>query len=196
MERIGGNVEEPKWDEGVEFEGNEQLVFGQTRDGATVRERKDGSHFHAEGGLTKELLSAALATIDTVVDPNDKDRAVRREVKFDRPIGKTTCVEVGPDDQVVMVYRNYRKGLTPMVKNREPAPSDTLSIVLREDEDRPGGKDYILATAYIGEKAPREPWDESIESEEERRRCEEFWKTHALIYNDGLIDQERMKKAS
>ena len=64
-----------------ENDEQERPVLGVTADGATVRDRID-SHFHAESGLTKELLATAISTIDTkgnthVVEQVDFDTLLR-----------------------------------------------------------------------------------------------------------------------
>lgn len=163
----------------------ETPIMGVTKDGQTVYDRMD-SHFHPEGGLTLETLKSAISTIST------EDRPfIVETVQFDGVVGKDTCVEVGPEDEIVMVYRKKRMGLTPMVKNREPADCDTVRVIMCKDRDN--NDRYTLVTAFVGGDSPREPWDPNISSDEERAESEEFWNTHALIYNEDLIDWERMK---
>lgn len=161
--------------------------FGRTRDGAKVYDRID-SHFHAEGGLTPDLLAAALSTIDT-----GGRTFLKEQVDFEHPIGKTTCVEVSPDDEVVMVFRKGRSGRTPMVKNREAQPCSSMVVILCKDDTlKDDDSDaYVLITSYIGDDAPREPWDPNNENEEACQECEEYWSSHALVYDEALIDQER-----
>ncbi len=164
----------------------EPVLLGHTKDGAAVYDRID-SHFHSEGGMTPELLASALERIDT------EDRGfLLEQVEFDHEIGTQTCVDIGPDDDVVMVYRKGRSGRTPMVKNREAAPCSSIVAILAKDRDYDDGC-YVLVTGYTGALAPREPWDPGIEDEEERQRCDDFWSSHALLYNEDLIDQERME---
>ena len=95
------------------LETEERPIVGQTKDGATVRDRVD-SHFHSEGGLTAELLAEALSTIDTKGRP-----IIAEQVDFDQPVGRQTCVTVGPEDDIEMVFRKKRSGRTPMVHGRE-----------------------------------------------------------------------------
>jgi hypothetical protein len=42
-------------------------------------------------------------------------------------------MSVGPDDDIVMVYRKRRSGRTPMVKNREAEPCNSLIAILRKN---------------------------------------------------------------
>ncbi|MBR3132099.1 hypothetical protein IKG33_01670 [Candidatus Saccharibacteria bacterium] len=164
-----------------------RVFFGRTKDGAEVYDRPD-SHFHSEGGLTPELLKEALSTIETNSRP-----FIRELVRFDYIIGSKTCVEVGPEDEVVMVYRKGRSGPTPLVKNREASPCDSVTVILRKDRSVRDRDVYETLTSYVGEGSPREPWDPNLTSEEDRKECEDYWKTHALLYDDGLIDWERTK---
>ena len=168
----------------------ERVFLGKTKDGVSVYDRDD-SHFHSEGGLTPELFRLAIEAIDT-----KGKYFIKEQVQFDRVIGLKTCVEVGPDDEIVMAYRKTEKGTrlgpTPMVKNREGEPCDSITAIIKRDRERNDGS-YLLSTGYIGEGSPKEPWDPSIKTEEERKESKEFWDSHALIYDDSQIDWEKTK---
>ena len=88
-----------------------------------------------------------------------------------------------------MVYRKGRNGPTPMVKGRTPELSSSLTVIIRKEKSMENH--YTLISCYAGESAPREPWDKSIRTLEERKMCIEYWSTHALIYNSNVIDWER-----
>lgn len=183
------NANQPPEQPSVKAEQEKQakVFLGRTKDGIEVYDRAD-SHFHYEGGLTPELLESALSVIDT-----KGKKFIKELIQFDHEVGGKTCVEVGPEDDVVMVYRKGRNGMTPMVKNREMEPCDTVTIIMKK-QYAPRSKGYLeLLTSYIGEGSPREPWDPGMNSEAERKSSEEFWKTHALIYDDDLIDWEKTK---
>lgn len=161
------------------------VFLGYTKDGVAVYDRID-SHLHSEGGMSPELVAAALEKVEI-----GERSFLTEQVEFDHMVGTQTCVEVGPDDDVTMVYRKGRSGQTPMVKNREAQPCSSVVLILGKDYDYDDGR-YKLITGFTGILATREPWDPGIESEEERKRCEDFWSSHALLYNEDLIDQERM----
>ena len=167
---------------------NERPILGVTADGAIVRDAPI-SHFHSEGDITKDLLAAVLATIET-----DDVNRLAKEVKFDRPIGYTNCVDVGPDDEIEMVIRKGRLGRTPMAKNRTAQETPFMTVVIKKDPEYPDGGNYNLSTCYAGELAPREPWDPSLDNGEEVRESEEFWSKHALVYNEDLIDKEKTEE--
>ena len=168
-----------------ESRGDEPVFLGYTKDEKRVYDRTDIiSHLHSEGGMTKELLAEALARIDT------EDRKSFREiVNFERQVGETTCVEVGPEDDVVMVYRKGRLGQTPMVKNRQPEPCNSIVVVLSQNRKIEGA--YELRTAFIGGNSPREAWDFTIADDAEYEEAKKFWNNHALLYDEDLIDQEK-----
>ena len=176
------NNEAPK-----ENHEHERVFFGRTKDGAEVYDRPD-SHFHSEGGLTPELLGEALATIEANGRP-----FIKELVRFDHIIGGKTCVEVGPEDEIIMAYRKGRSGPTPLVKNREASPCDSVTVILRKDRSIRDRDAYETLTSYVGEGSPREPWDPNLTSEGERKECEDYWKSHALLYDDDLIDWEKTK---
>ncbi len=170
-------------DGGDEKKGAEQPILGYTKDGKAVIDRPD-SHFHWEGGMTQELLTEALGKIDA-----EERESFLEEVDFGREIGKSHCVEVGPEDEVIYAVRARRRGLSPLVKNREPIPCSKMVVVLEKEAEKPNT--YILKTAFIGEGTPREPWDSSIPTDEEFQRAQAFWSNHALIYDDKLIDHKK-----
>ena len=158
--------------------------IGTTRDGYKVYDR-NGSHIHFEGGITKKLLGIALQRMYANASPFKK-----KEIYFKNPIGYSNCVSTTPEDEIVMVYRKGREGQTPMVKGRKPSPCNILTVIIRKDKDFENH--YTLITCFVGGSAKREPWDKAIRSEKEREECEEYWRTHALVYNPDLIDSDRM----
>ena len=163
---------------------SEKQLIGKTRDGSNIYEYGE-SHFHEESGLDYDILEKAIGVIDS------KGReTIKEQVNFDRPLGLNMCVDVGEDDKIVMVYRKGRLGKTPMVRGRTPKECNSV-IVIAKKKNEMSNSDYQLLTAYVGELAEKEPWDPTIEDESERKRCEEFWNSHALIYNADLIDWSR-----
>lgn len=113
-------------------------------------------------------------------------------VDMGRVIGNTTCVPVTDDDEVMMLFRKNRKGMTPYVLNRQSIPTTKVVIILREAscDGSP-----VLVTSWYGELAPMEPWDAIRKkvTQKEIDESEKFWKTHALIYNENEIDLERSR---
>lgn len=140
-------------------------------------------HMEAHADVSFRKLKEAVKRIDY------QGGFFKASIDMGRVIGKTTCVEVGPDDEVQHLYRKNRKGTTPFVKGREP--EDTTNIVVIFREGRYGNP--ILITSWYGGLAPMEPWDARRKhcSEEEIRESDEFWSTHALIFDESCVDMER-----
>ena len=135
--------------------------------------------------------------IDTLIEALSKltpTGAFCKEVlDMGRIIGKSNCVEVTKDDNIVYVIRKDRKGPTPMAKNRTPVDCSLLTIILKQIETG----DYLLISSYIGEGEP-EPWDSNFYDhftwekksnldEDLYQRCIHFWNTHALVYDETDI---------
>lgn len=158
--------------------------LGTTKDGYNVYDRAD-SHFHLENGITKDFFKKALQRMYA-----NGASFKKKEIYFTKPIGFSNCVEITAEDQSVMVYRKGREGQTPMVKGRKPEPCNILTVIIRKEKEYKNH--YTLITCFIGGGSTREPWDKGIRSDEERRECEEYWHTHALIYDPDLIDWDRM----
>lgn len=150
---------------------------GYCSNGARVFDRNDGHNdVHP---VDESLLREALLKISPSED------FIKEAIPFERVIGKTTCVSVDETDTIVMAYRKGRLGPTPMVLNRKPSDCSTLVVILK----KMGNSDYILRTTFIGGLSEREPWDPSIADSEEQQRAEDFWSTHALIYDESIIVQ-------
>ena len=158
--------------------------IGYTRDHYPVYDRTN-SHIPTESGLSREIIKEALGYMYA-----NGARFKQKEIRFHRNIGYNQCVKINQGDEVIMVYRKGRAGKTPMVKNRTPEPCNVLTIIIKKDQHLQNS--YILITCFIGKGGFREPWDKNIRSPEERKQCEEYWRTHALIYNPDQIDCERM----
>jgi hypothetical protein len=161
--------------------------FGKTADGYKIYDRLN-SHIHKEGMQKQQLIAEAISKIYA-----NGINFKKEIVFFDRNIGLKHCVPTSDEDEIIMVYRKGREGKTPIVLNKEPIPCKELTVIIKAMPDTPDS--YILITAYVGGESTREPWDKGITSEEERLECEKFWSTHALIYNQDLIDWERMEQA-
>lgn len=150
---------------------------GLCSNGAKVFDRNDGHN--AIHLVDTSLLQEALSNLSPYKD---------FEVfcfDFGRIIGKTNCVSVDETDTIVMAYRKGRKGPTPLVLNRVSQDCSSLVVILKKTSDNT----YVLITYYIDKLAEKEPWDSSlIPGSEEHKRAVAFWSTHALIYDENIID--------
>ena len=156
--------------------------IGKSADGYSIFDRTD-SHIHLEGGLTDELLKSAVSMVRT-----SGKSFFKAKCQFEKPVGYSMCVPVSKKDNVLMVYRKGRKGMTPMVKGRNPEPCSSIIVILKKDQTN---HCYILVSAFIGNETEKEPWDAFVRTEEQRKKSITFWTTHALIYDENQIDWER-----
>ena len=161
------------------------VYLGKTRDGYPVYDREH-THIHYECGINKKLLNVALSYMYA-----NGAKFKKKEIHFRDEIGYNNCIPVTSSDEVVYVYRKGRMGTTPMVKGRLPEACKSMVVIIRKDKDYPNC--YRLVTSFVGVDSVKEPWDVTIRTEEERRVSEQFWSTHALVYNPDLIDWERTK---
>ena len=153
------------------------LAFiGTCQNGKKVYNRLP-SHCHKD--VSKEVLLKALSQLA----PHGVFHKEVIDMKY--IIGKSHCVEVTKDDDIVYVIRKMKNGPTPMVRNKAPDDSSLLTILLKQI----GLEKYILISAYIGEGEP-EPWDSHFYNQvtwrkkhnfdqEENQKSVDFWNTHA-----------------
>jgi|10_taG_2_1085330.scaffolds.fasta_scaffold01801_4 hypothetical protein len=80
-----------------------------------------------------------------------------------------------PESDVTYAVRGEREGSSRMI-DRLGRPAESITVVIGPHD----GAEDVLFTAYAGPEAPREPWDSSISSDEERAASEAFWALHAL----------------
>ena len=126
--------------------------------------------------LSEETLISALKTV------TPSDEYFTAEIAIAETL-YSTCVETTAADTIEYARRKKRDGFSRMVKNRQPRPTNTLTVILKKLE----GKDsYLLITAFAGEMAPKEPWNCEPDSDEYHESVN-FWKNHALLYNADEI---------
>lgn len=157
---------------------NEKNILGVTADGVKIVDRHN-SHVHFENGISLELINAALRKVRV-----GGKKFATYTVSFDRIIGKSACVAVDERDEIVLVQRKGRMGITPMVKNREGVDTNKLTFAILQNEG-----EGVLITAYVGDKSEKEPWDKNIKTPEEKMSAILFWRNHALLYDESQIAQ-------
>ena len=141
----------------------------RSKDGFNVVDRQD-SHVHDD--LTK-MLPAIIAELTC-----GNQNRVEQEISFPYIIGKTKCVEVSTDDEIVYARRIGRLGSTKFVKGRTCPLSNTVSIVIKKNKSV-----YEILSCYIGTKSEVEPYDGKAT---ENSFC--YWENHALIFGSEPID--------
>jgi len=141
--------------------------IGRLVSGELVVDRKD-SHVASHTSVMPLLA-------DTLSQISSEGREVFcEEVEFGRVVGETICVHTQPGDNIVFAQRPNRLGLTRFVKDRDPEPTSKVTACFK----RTYGGAYILMTAFVGGRAPSEPWDTKFADDTSR----EFWSTHALVW--------------
>lgn len=139
-------------------------ILGITLNKAVVVNRHN-SHLHQNvAGVIKEVLLK--------VDTNNLD-FLDCAIQFPKTIGLSSCVKTTPDDCIVFAKRPFHNGYTRFVLDRDLEPTSTVVVVLKKIKPN----QYVLITAYIGEKADYEPWDTRATP-----KSTEFWQEHALVY--------------
>lgn len=140
---------------------------GRLASGELVVDRKD-SHVASHASVML-LLAETLSRISS-----EKRDAFCEEVEFGRVVGETICVHTQPGDTIVFARRPNRRGLTRFVKDRIAEPTTKVTACFK----RTSGGAYLLMTAFVGGRAPAEPWDTKFADAASR----EFWSTHALVW--------------
>lgn len=144
---------------------------GRLASGELVVDRKD-SHV-----ASHESVMPLLAETFSQISSEGRETFCD-EVDFGRNIGETICVHTNSsDDQnIVFAQRPNRLGLTRFVKDRTVEPTSKVTACFK----RTSGGGYLLMTAFVGGRAPAEPWDTKFADASSR----EFWSTHALIWGE------------
>lgn len=106
-----------------------------------------------------------------------------KAVDLGRICGKDACIEIPAGMKPEMRTRKGRQGKTPVfISGVEAADTSLLTIGICTDGD---GKNTIF-TAFYGQLAPKEPWDQRL-SDSERSESEIFWNNHALVVTEDQL---------
>lgn len=103
---------------------------------------------------------------------------IAEEIEFPYIVGFSECVPTTESDDVFFATRVGRQVPTRFVRNRQPIPTKIVTVVMKFV-----GPDWVLVTAYIGPRAPREVGDPTLVSDDEKAEAAEFWSRNALIYS-------------
>lgn len=146
-------------------------------------------HMEAHSDVSIEHIKEALENLKVLIG-----NFYMGTIDLNRTIGKCTCVEVTDEnkDKVQMVYRKGREGRTPVLLEGEGFDTSHITIGISRDVNNKNV--YRIFTAWYGDMSAKEPWDHRIETEEERRKADEFWSKHALIMDSNEINWERTNR--
>lgn len=134
--------------------------------------------------LGDSLLKEALALFEI---PEGEDR-VDSQINMGRVVGVSHCVTVGPEDKPfwARTKTNPRRYMR-FVEGRQPDPCEFVSLRLDWSLKE---RAYLVIMAYVGELAPKFPYDP-----DPGPAAEAFWQEHALIpYGDDLILLETVRE--
>lgn len=157
------------------FEAVSLKMANRSKDGEAVFDRNN-SHLHSNIiGILSEIIDSVECHGDDFVE---------QEVTFDRVIGENILVKTDAGDEIVFARRQGRKWHTRFVLDRQPEECQTVTVALKRVESG-----YIIITAFVGRKAPPEPWAENVNASSMG-----FWNAHALIYGFETVDEETISK--
>ncbi len=145
-------------------------ILGRLASGEPVIDRADS---HAAGHIGVDAILAELLSRI----PSQGRKEFCEQVDFGREVGMTICVPTtgdGKGDLIVYAKRPNRRGHTRFVKGREAVPTRSAVACLK----RTTGGAYLLMTAFLGSRAPAEPWDRRWATKESLP----FWSSHALLW--------------
>jgi len=159
-------------------------IFFYLKSGEIVFDRMN-SHIHKEA---IPYINQALQQINSL-----NRTYITEMIDFKKDIGFDQCVKTNNDDEIIFAKRKGRANYTKYVKNRNPIICQSLTISLIKSEVNQNV--YHILTAYIGKPNMDNKWliNKKIISENQKllkQAMQEFWKNHALIYNEEDIQTE------
>ena len=152
-------------------------LLGKSKDGQDVFVLAENAHMAAHAAVSDVILGEGVGQIEISGRPFLMDT-----VDLGRIVGTDDCVAVSDADDVRLLRRKARKGLSRIVFHREAEPTRLLTIGICRDDDGL----LTVFTGFFGAKAPKEPWD--CKNDAERSESEAFWATHALVYNPEALE--------
>lgn len=125
--------------------------------------------------LVKEVLAAKDLTRSKETIEHDMGRV----------IGNTDIVETSDKDTIFYALPNKRVVFSRFAKNRYPAPSPKLTIILERDADG----DYEISDTWIGPCSPPFPGDANATV-----KSKPYWETHALAQDAQAVQSKTITK--
>lgn len=112
-------------------------------------------------------------------------------IDFSYDIGYCTLIETKKDDEVIYAKRINRDIYSRFVKDKKIENVKSIVVILNKNRKRLN--EYYLVTMFPGGKSQKEPEDMNIKSREELIECLEFWESHALVYDESIIQKDSIK---
>ena len=113
-------------------------------------------------------------------------------VTFEQKVGNCVLVEANEEKDVLYAKRVGRDIYSRFIKNRAPCETNKCTFFLKKSNER--DFEYYLVTMFCGMPTYKEPQDKNISSLPELKESLKFWSTHALIYDESIIDINSITK--
>jgi len=143
----------------------------RSKDGYLVTDRK---YSHVHGDLSKRL-QFILGRIDCKGSYH-----IHHIEHFPFSIGKSNCVIVTWEDEVVYAKRVGRTHFSKFVKNRQEESTNYVTIILKMEQGI-----YVISSAFYGNKP-----EADIDYENDKNHNTDYWGDHAIIYGTEPIYPE------
>ena len=152
--------------------------------GTIVVPRKAEDHLlaHPEVDL---LLPEAIARVRL---PQD-GAFLSAEVEIGRIVGRSGCVQTSPitiSDRTLFAQRVGREKPSRVIVGEG---EKTTKVVVLAFASREEAGTYVLVTSWVGSLAPKEPWDQNINTEREYQECVRFWCSNALVWDPAVMSE-------
>jgi hypothetical protein len=102
-----------------------------------------------------------------------------------RVIGNSDIVETTEKDTIYYALPFKKNVYGRYAKNRNPAPSSELTIILTKDDN----SDYEVVDTWVGPCSPPFPGDEHMTA-----KSKPYWETHALAQDEHAIQSKSITK--
>lgn len=103
------------------------------------------------------------------------DDVIRDNFDMGETVGMSDLVETDEHDDVFYAMRPLRSVYSRFVRNKEPYPTNWITIDLRKSRDAEYPGSYDLYTAFVGRLVPSFPGGNFLPEQ-----SREFWSRHAL----------------
>lgn len=144
--------------------------LGKTKNGCDVYVDLETSHAATHIQDTPELLGLVKGALQEI-EPTENYHEF--ELDMGHVIGTSDLVETSEDDEIVYAKRRNRDTYTRFVRNKDPIPTQFLTLCLEKMNDDA----YNLYSTWAGPNCPSSP--DSIVATPESKP---FWEKHALVW--------------
>ncbi|MEK7603095.1 MAG: hypothetical protein AAB459_02545 [Patescibacteria group bacterium] len=128
------------------------------------------------------LINIVIEALDR---PNYGPSKINVEYDMGRVIGHSDIVTTNEKDTIFYAKPVKLNSFTRFTKNRNPVPSNTLSLKLSKDDEG----NYELFEAWIGPSTPPFP-----ENQDSPQRDKTFWQTHAHVFDSYNLQSKTITK--